>query len=42
MLNQRINKVFYRFDEIKVPLRLDDTSPRYTYTAKDTTEYVML
>ena len=42
MLKERINKVFYRFDEIKVSLRLDDTSPRYTYTAKDTTEYVML
>ena len=42
MLKQRINKLFYRFDEIKVPLPLDDTSPRCTYTAKDTTEYVML
>ena len=42
ILKQIINKVFYRFDEIKVPLCLDDTSPRCTSTAKDTTENALL
>ena len=42
VLKQRINKAFYIFDKIKVPLRLDDISPRRTYPAKDTTENAIL
>ena len=38
VLKQGINKTFYLFDKIKIPLHLDDTSPKCTYPAKDTTE----
>ena len=34
ILKQGINKAFYLFDKIKVPLRLDDTLPRCTYPGK--------
>ena len=36
------NRAFYIFDKIKVPFRLDDTSPRCTYLGKDTTENAIL
>ena len=42
ILKQGINKTFYLFHKIKVPLRLDDTSPRCTHPGKDTTENAML
>ena len=42
ILKQGINKAFYLFDKIKVHLRLDDTSPRCTYPAKDAAENAML
>ena len=42
VLKQGINKTFYLFDKIKVSLRLDDTSPRCTYPAKDTTGNAVL
>ena len=41
VLKQGINKAFYFFYTIRVPLSLDDTSPRCTYPAKDTTENTM-
>ena len=34
ILKQEINKAFFLFDKIKVPLTLDDTLPRCTYPAK--------
>ena len=42
VLKQVINKTFYLFDKIKVPLPLDNTSPRCTYPAKDAIENAML
>ena len=42
VLKQRINKAFYIFDKVKVPLRLDDTSPTCTYPAKNTKENTIL
>ena len=34
VLKQRIDKAFYIFDKIKVPLRLDNISPRRTYPVR--------
>ena len=41
ILKQGTNKAFYLSDKIKVSLRLNDSSPRGTYQAKDITENTM-
>ena len=42
ILKQGIDKAFFLFYKTKVPLRLDDTSPRCTYPAKDSTGKALL